>query len=51
MRTGLIGLAADALASDAQRVAAAMTAGDQQGALSANTQFNVDKASSNLGAC
>jgi hypothetical protein len=41
----------DALATDAQRVAAAMAADDQQGALSANTQFNVDKASSNLSVC
>jgi hypothetical protein len=41
----------DALASDAQRVAAAMTTSDVQGALTADTQFTVDKGASNLSGC
>ncbi|PZR80607.1 MAG: hypothetical protein DLM65_07720 [Candidatus Aeolococcus gillhamiae] len=41
----------DTLAADVQRITSALQASDHQGALSALTQFNVDKAASNLAGC
>jgi hypothetical protein len=41
----------DAIATDAQRLDAARSAGDDQGAATAMTQFNVDLANTNLNTC